>query len=239
MPKLSKNEVPLEEFYSCKCGSKEDRVEENYELVCPDCGLCDDNRITNDFYYNYNWLSNENDNIIQKKKEIYDTFKYFEKILASIQSNERVKIPNRVINSVKENVSIINYINVREHLSRIDESKYYPHIFTIIYEITGKKLVFPEQMILDLKVGVKILLREWFLSKFNNTKKKFLPIQFVCIEFLKHLDSLYKLPYNILDWLHYFKNLKRKRYVQNLEIFTKLLKSVDFSSHYPDLINKI
>lgn len=237
--KKAKREFPLEEeIEGCSnCGSKEPAEEVCFETFCPDCGLFrDDVRLVDDLYNNYKWLKEDKDNTNSKKRVIYNTMNYLEKILNNIQSIDRTKIPNEIIEGVRGEVKKINYLNVRKYLKKNKLSNYYQNIYLIIFEATGVRIIFPEELLQNLRKGIQISIFEWFVSPLKNTVKKFLPIQFVCIELLLHLDKLFELPYKVHDYLCFFKNLKRKRKNQNQGVLRELFEQINFASHFQEYV---
>jgi hypothetical protein len=236
------------------CGSVDPLIVIDGFFTCTDCGLCYETDITdaNDVLFdpfeedNVHWgeLVDINSRVeyiktddivigksikmtIKSINQKYNTLNYLENILNCIQSKTNYYVPQEVFDTIlsKYKKSKVTYTNIRKVLKKNRLGKYYPYIWQIITEINGQHVVFPDELIEDLKIGFKAMTFNWKFIK--NTIKKFLPIQFACRNFILYLDQNYVIPYSN-SYADYFTNLKRYKRQQNIQTFKELVMYCNF-----------
>lgn len=191
-------------------------------LVCKKCALSyKESRISEDFDQkiidNYSAIAFTSNNRI-----VYQKIKYFDEWLKQIQAKENSNIPMDVINLVNVEVQRekikdnLNINNVKRILKKINMSKYYENIPTIIYTINGlPPLDIPRNIEHTLRIMFKKVEVLWDLAK-PKGRHNFFSYPYLIHKFCQIL--------NLTEYLVYFPLLKsREKLYKQDTIWKKII----------------
>lgn len=212
-------------------------IMENHEICCDDCGMvvkeCDqvfesnfEENNTKTYYRNIKPLKNE-------------PIKYFKRKMRCLRATQRVCIPQKLIEEIKENIRDVNKKTVRKFLRTKKLTKHYPDVNLIIQEVTGKEMLIPDHLMNDIENLYRLFLIEYFhneeIIRFNIIKTP--PVDYVCrmiVEYISFYSELYNvsLPYDPFKYKELFADMKSYRKIANRKIIDDTLNEVNFHLLY-------
>jgi uncharacterized Zn finger protein (UPF0148 family) len=191
-------------------------------MICPDCGyqellLVEQNRPI------YRQSSKE------ASHQSYKRINHFNEWISQIQAKESTDIPEEIFEKIvqeikkekmKEPVNI-SYHKMREILKKLQQNKYYEHIYYIIYRLNGTS---PPNFSPELEEKLRNMFKEIqgpFLKHCPKNRKNFLSYSYVLFKFCQLLEKD--------EFLKHFSLLKsrEKLHVQD-QIWKKICEEVNW-----------
>lgn len=202
-----------------------------HEHVCEECGM-----VVRESRYELttNYEENLNQNYFSNYNKKGDSLIYFKRRIRCIMGVQKIMIDKKILDQVSR-LEIINEETVKNYLKENGLQKHYNNIPLIISLVKKEKITFNNYFEKDLTEIYKIFLNEYYSGsdKINNTQTP--PVDFTCrmiiqriVDFVK--ENQIKLPYDPMDYLKYFKDMKSFKKKNNEQVVGKCLDKLNFNA---------
>lgn len=216
------------------CRNVTEQVQVGSEICCLECGV-----VLDEYFDNYliDYEENINPTYFNSIIRNYDPFNFFKRRLRCIMGNQRVFIDNIFIQSIKNNLDpkYWNEFDMRRFLKFHKLTTHYINIYLILEYLYGYKEPFDRNFINDLSY----LYEDFLFLYFKNTERpnatKTPPVEFTCrciiLKFIEYInEENILISYEPEDYLKYFKDMKSKKRIDNLNIINKIMQEMNFNN---------
>jgi rRNA maturation endonuclease Nob1 len=213
---VNTNEIIADKLICKGCNVEHTQIEGDGFYVCGNCGL-----ELKDLIVDSRPSFKDLESFTFCKKVNYKRINYFNEWLSQIQGEQKTQVPDNVASIVSEEISRRRITNtkditpatVKSILKKANYSKYYEHIPSIIYNVSGMKpLNIPEPTVKKLKYMFYMVQEPWSRHKAED-RHNFFSYPYTIHKFFQILC--------IDEFLDYFPLLKSREKIVKQEIVWK------------------